>query len=451
MGSWSTEEINYTRSENENKVAQKDETDGLDMGVCTLPDTIRRATTRWTNIDNNTVFRVVAYACSSVAAITTANYKGYGDYQLLDNGTVKTLQNMILPVGTYTFVCYSYGDSSTMDPFNNSTTTTTATNGQKFMTCIMPNISIPDTGTKYTLSNITFRNRSARYRIKVTAESGRMDKITSCSGTLSLPQKSQYTFTDDAISAKEPNGSFNVTWTSPNAMAVYSDYVYILPESSGNITINLNVTIGGKAFTNKSVTLSGLKLKPSGIYCSNVSFTTTAGYIVAGAFWAHGNLYKEGNQYKLYDSTEKYDADAYHGEFFACNNPNPYPDVEFKDHWTDDNDPCRKVELTNSVPTWRLPTGDEVDALIAMPHQMDASFNNITGYIFGGILFLPYSGYMPSGTSYVENEIRGLFWSTETMFVISSAAYAPGFVGVMTFPWNQYPSNCYGIRCVRNI
>lgn len=453
MESWNTEEINYTRNENGNRVLLKDETDGLDMEVCTLPDTIKRATTRWTNIDNNTMFRVVAYACTSAAAITTANYKGYGDYQLLSNGTVKTIRNMTLPVGTYTFVCYSYGNSATMSAFNNSTTTTTATNGQNFMTCIMPNITIPNTGTQYTLSNITFRNRSAKYRIKVTAESGRMDKITGCSATLSLPLKSlTYTFTNNMISPNEPNGSFNVTWTNPNGMTVYSDYIYILSMNPGDITIKLNATIGGKAFANKSVKLSDLILKPNGIYCSNISFTTTEGYIVAGAFWARGNLYKDGNQYKLYNSTETYVADANSGAFFTCNNPNPYPNRDIQAPWTDVNDPCRKVELLSSTSKWRLPNENEVNNLLNTSYQMDATISGITGYLFGNILFLPYSGYIPQGgTNHVEKGERGLFWYTPgTMFSFSGKAHNAGS-GIGSIPWDTFPKNSYAIRCVRNI
>lgn len=406
MGSWSTEEINYTRSENSNKVLQKDETDGLDMEVCTLPDTIRRATTRWTNIDNNTVFRVVAYACSSAATITTSNYKGYGDYQLLSNGTVKTLRNITLPVGTYTFVCYSYGNSSAMSAFNNSTTTITATNGQNFMTCIRPNINIPDTGTKYTLSNITFRNRSTRYRIKVTAQSGRMDKITSCSATLSLPQKSlTYTFTNDVISPNEANGSFNVTWTNPNAMTVYSDYVYILSMNPGNITIKLNATIGGKAFTNKSVALSNLILKPNGIYCSNVSFTTTAGYIVAGAFWARGNLYlNKSNAFTFQSDTHIYSSNLSDNGYWGWNVLDPQDRATKNTSWSDSRDPCRKIA------GWRSPTLAELTALKSVTYK-DETRSGVKGRLFNGILFLPKCGYRwGSNGNLLENTTRGLYW-----------------------------------------
>lgn len=75
-------------------------------------------------------------------------------------------------------------------------------------------------------------------------------------------------------------------------MSAYSGYIYLLPQTSANVTVKLNLTIGGKAFSNKSVTLSGLTLTANNTYYSNVSFTTTEGYIIGGALWANGNLYK---------------------------------------------------------------------------------------------------------------------------------------------------------------
>lgn len=63
-------------------------------------------------------------------------------------------------------------------------------------------------------------------------------------------------------------------------MSVYSGYIYLLPQTSANATVKLNLTIGGKAFTNKSVTLSGLTLTANNTYYTNVSFTTTEGYII---------------------------------------------------------------------------------------------------------------------------------------------------------------------------
>lgn len=439
--SWITDEINYTRSENQNKVLLKNETDDLEMEVCTLPDTIKRATTRWTNIDNNTMFRVVAYACSSAAAITTSNYKGYGDYQYSTNGSVNIIKNMTLPIGTYTFVCYSYGRSVAMGNFTNSTTSLTATNGQNLMTCIKPNISIQNTGSIYTLSDIRFINRLARYRILVSAQSGRMDNITSCNATLSLPLKSiVYTFTNDKVSANETGGSIDVSWVNPNAMAVHSQYVYVLPINNGQIKINMNVTIGGKAFTNKSVTLTGLTLNPSNRYCSNVSFTTTAGYIVAGAFWARGNLYlNKSNVYTFQSDTHIYSAILSDNGYWGWNVLNPQDRATKNTSWSDSRDPCRKIT------GWRSPTLAELTALKKVAYQ-DEARSGVKGRLFNGILFLPKCGYRwGSNGNLLENTTRGLYWCNS-----GTTSNFLDFKDNATILNATAPNDGLSIRCVKD-
>ena len=277
-----------------------------------------------------------------------------------------------------------------------------------------------------------------------------MGTVTACAGTVTLPKhNATYTFTNGAFTTQATTGSINLTWDNPNAMSVYSGYIYLLPQTSANATIILNLTIGGKAFTNRSISLSGLTLTANNTYYTNVSFTTTEGYIIGGALWANGNLYKSNNQYLFYSSTEKYEARAESGAFFICNNPNPYPDLTTPTTtWNDANDPCRK--LTNATDKWRLPTLAEINLLISSGYMLDATLNGVTGYLFGNTLFLPYSGYVPE-TSYVENKLRGLLWSTPgTGIVYASTNYING-ASIGYALWSTFPLNCYAVRCVRNI
>ncbi|WP_300699614.1 hypothetical protein [Bacteroides sp.] len=453
MNGWSTEENSYTRSGEAISVQQKGE-DGLDMKVDLLSDTAGtftdKATTRWTNMDDNTVFRVVAYACTSAATITTSNYKGYGDYKLLANGTVQTVKSLTLPLGTYTFVCYSYGNSTALSAFSNTTTSITTTNGNNFMTCVKPNIVINNIGSTYTLSNIVFTHHCVRYRVSAAAQSGRMANITACAATLTLPKNSAtYNFTNNGFTINTATNALNTTWNNPNAMTVYSNYVYILPQSASNITVNLNITIGGKAFNNKSTTLSGITLNANGTYRSNVSFTTE-GYIVGGALWANGNLYKSGNSYFIYNSTEVYVGSNESGAFFTGNNPEPYPSTIDATPWTDANDPCRK--LTNAVGKWRLPKKTEFDQLVASGYTSDFILNGVNGCNFGNTLFLPYSGYIPqSDFQYVEAGQRGLLWSTPGSVMSYAGSTNIGGAGIAFTHWSAFLQNHYGIRCVRNI
>ena len=384
---WSTEEITGTRSGREKAIEVKGK-DGLDMEISTLHDNGAtgtaegEATTRWANMDDNIVFRVVAYKSATAAGISTSNYAGYGDYNAIA-------------------------------AFTNGSVSVPATNGQNFMTYVKPGVVINNIGSRYTLSGIVFKHHCARYRVQAIAQSGRMGKITACAGTLTLPKhNATYTFTNGTFTTQATTGTINLTWDNPNAMSAYSGYIYLLPQTSANVTVKLNLTIGGKAFTNKSVTLSGLTLTANNTYYSNVSFTTTEGYIIGGALWANGNLYKSSNQYLFYSSTEKYEARAESGAFFICNTLNPYPDITTPTTpWTEANDPCRKV--TNAAGKWRLPTLTEVHQLVNSKYIVGATLNGITGYKFGNTLFLPYSGYVPQyGSPYTESGLRGLFWST---------------------------------------
>lgn len=452
---WSTENIAGTRSD-ETNIAKLEGEDGLDMTVNTQPDYTEtptdKATTRWANMDDNTTFRVVAYKCTAAASISTANYAGYGDYTL-SGSIVKTTKSLALPVGTYTFICYSYGSSTAIAAFSNSSTSVSASNGQNFMTYVLPNITINITGGKYTLSNIVFKHRCARYRIQAIAQNGRMGNITACSGTVTLPNyNATYTFVNDAFVTHATSAATNVTWSNPNAMNVYSDYIYLLPQSSASITINLNPTIGQKAFTNKSITLTGLTFNVNGSFRSDVSFTTTEGYIIGGAMWANGNLYKSGSTYLFYDKTESYGATIENGNLFRTNSPNPYPDrTSSISDWTEANDPCRK--LTSAPNKWRLPLYVET-LLLSANYIRDATLNGVAGYKFGNVLFLPYSGYTSiEYNKFIDNTTRGLLWCTTPgkAFVYASINYNNGQSIFGYASWDQYPNNYYGIRCVRNI
>lgn len=444
---WSTEEVTGTRSGMAKTVRQKGEY-GVDMEVSTLHcpagTATEEASTRWANVDDNITFRVVAYKSATAAGISTANYAGYGDYKL-SGSSVQTTKSLILPVGTYTFIVYSYGNSSAITAFTNSSASVPVTNGQNFMTYVKAGVAINNIGSTYTLGNIVFKHHCARYRVQAIAQTGRMGAITACAGTVTLPRhNATYSFTNNTLTAQDGSGTINVTWNSPNAMSVYSNYTYLLPQASASVTVKLNITIGAKGFTNRSATLSGLTLSANNTYYSNISFSTTEGYIVGGVIWANGNLYKSNGQYLFYNSTEIYGGS---GSCFICNSPEPYPTQTMPTSaWAAENDPCRK--LTNAANKWRMPTFTEIQQLVNSGFTTDVILNGVKGHKFGGVLFLPYSGYWPqSNIGYVESGERGLFWSTPGTAMI----FSPGYNIVGYTGWNEFPQNGYTIRCVRNI
>lgn len=407
---WSTEENVGTRCDQTIKEEGKD---GLDMEVSTQPDSdtpTGQVTTRWTNLDDGITFRVIAYKCTSATNITTANYAGYGDYKL-SGTTVQTTKNLVLPIGTYTFVCYSYGNSTAMAAFNNSSTSVSATNGQNFMTCVKPNITINITGSKYTLSNIAFTHQCVQYRILAKAQSGRMGNITACSGTLSLPNNSAtYSFTNNSFTTNKVAGNLNISWNNSNAMSAYSNYVYILPVSSQNITMSLNPTIGGKAFSGKNTTLSSLTFSKNKLYYSTISFTTEQGYIVGGAMWANGNLYYN-NGYKFYNKTYEYSSSD--NAYWAWNVLNPTDHTTNNTSWSDSRDPCQQIT------GWRSPTHEEALAIMALSPTVETYTGTaVAGVRFGNILFLPKCGYRYNIDALMRAVgTRGLYWLSSGYFL----------------------------------
>lgn len=431
---WSTEENVGTRCDQTIKEEGKD---GLDMEVSTQPDSdtpTGQVTTRWTNLDDGITFRVIAYKCTSATNITTANYAGYGDYKL-SGTTVQTTKNLVLPIGTYTFVCYSYGNSTAMAAFNNSSTSVSATNGQNFMTCVKPNITINITGSKYTLSNIVFTHQCVQYRILAKAQSERMGNITACSGTLTLPNNSAtYSFTNNSFTTNKVTENQNILWNSPNTMDAYSNYIYILPVSSQNTIMSLNITIGGKAFTNKNVAFTSMKLNGGKTYHTTVLFTTTEGYILGGNIWANGNLVYSGGIYSFYSNTMSCSKADNALDYFTFNNPYP-SNPELITTWSDSRDPCRKVLPAN---TWKTPTLQDCTSLLNTGFSVGADRT-----IYAGILDLPFTSFMRYSLGYPhETYFDHIGYYLSTTY---SKCLQMGGIG----EYSTVETLAFPIRCVR--
>lgn len=395
----------------------------------------------------------MAYKCATVAAISTTNYARYGDYQLLAT-SVSTITPLYLPPGTYTFVCYTYGKSDALPSFNSQNAAISVSNGDDFMVCFKPGITINTYSNQFTLDNIVFQRQCVRYRITASAQSGRMTNITACSATLTLPASTAtYSFSSNTMTPGTTSGTSSVTWSSPNAMSVTSNDVYLLPQSSKNITINANLTIGGKAFSNKTVTLSNQTFNSNSTYKTTISFTTTEGYIVAGTFWASGNLYYRNGTYSIYSSSLDFSGKKNTGEYWAWNTLLP-DDVKDVKTWDDSRDPCRQVAPAG---TWRSPTSDEVQALINTGY---VNTSTGTGITFGGIVSFPYSGYFPVNILGIVLDLlnlgsNGSYWvkPSSDLSVYVYLTFSKGLLtGILSADLNNTLRNNYDlltIRCVR--
>lgn len=438
---WSTEEITGTRSGREKAIEVKGK-DGLDMEISTLHDngatgtTEGEATTRWANMDDNIVFRVVAYKSATAAGISTSNYAGYGDYKL-SGSIVQTVKSLVVPVGTYTFIFYSYGNSNAIAAFTNGSASVPATNGQNFMTYVKPGVVINNIGSRYTLSGIVFKHHCARYRVQAIAQAGRMGTVTACAGTVTLPKhNATYTFTNGTFTTQATTGSINLTWDNPNAMSAYSGYIYLLPQTSANTTIILNLTIGGIAFTNRSISLSGLTLTANNTYYTNVSFTTTEGYIIGGALWANGNLVYESGQYTNYSNTMYCSKAANAPDYFTYNNPISN-NVELVTTWSDSRDPCRKVAPAN---TWRTPTTTDSKNLLSTGAKSQTSYT-----IYGEVLKLPFSSFM----RFTEGHPHEPYFDFVGYYLTTTYPTCLQNGGIGLYSTDE--TLAFPIRCIRNL
>lgn len=435
---WNTEEDTGTRSCEADTIRQDGE-DGIDMEISTRPDSAEEtkweATTRWNNLDDNITFRVVAYKATGAAGISTSNYAGYGDYKL-SGTTVQTTRSLTLAVGTYTFICYSYGSAAAMTAFTAGSTSISATNGQNFMTCVKPNITINNPGSRYTLSNIVFKHHCVRYRIQAIAQAGRMGNITACSGSVTLPNdKATYNFTNGTFSVHAGTGSASISWSSPNAMNVYSNYLYMLPLSSKTLEIKISLTIGGKAYANKSITLSGITLNPNGIYHSDISFTTADGYIIGGNMWANGNLVYTSGTYKNYSNTMSCSKANNASDYFTFNNPYPN-NADVYTSWSDSRDPCRKVSPAN---TWRTPTMQDCIDLINTGAVKKSDCT-----VYGEVLSLPYSSFMRFSSGHPHES-----YYDEVGYYLCTT-YLKCLLNEVIGDNTPYETLAYPIRCIRN-
>lgn len=447
---WHTESNIGTRSCEINTVRQESK-NGLGIQINTQPDfeatTMVQTTTRWTNLNSKTTFRVVAYKSATAEGISTSNYVDYGDYKLSDS-TVETARSLTLPIGTYTFICYSYGNSTDISAFTNTLTSVSATNGQNFMTCVKEGISINNIGSKYTLSDIVFKHHCARYVISVEAQRGKISNVTACSGTLTLPNKdATYSFTTNAFTTDDSTCDLNVSWKNPNNMTVCSKYVYVLPIESKTVKIKLNSTVGGRAFSNKSFSLTKQSFNNGASYCSHISFTLKEGYLVGGAIWAPGNLYYDGsfkNQQTMYAFSTNASSGYWQWDTLYPNSSTSPSTTS----WTD-NDPCRKIAPTG---TWKLPSKNTYDTLIKET-VVYSTLGGRNGVLFGNTLFIPAASYYARGNDVpLGTDLRGIYWTQNRDDVSKGGGYC------LDISMNNYTNvvvsslanpYCFTIRCIK--
>lgn len=341
----------------------------------------------------NIRFRVVAYKGGTTSA---ANYVGTAVYRTNGSGIASLVEGTatpvsengvwLLPNGSYTFVCYSFGTDNNPAMLTSNWSTSVSVN-QDFMLYRKENATLTP-GQLFVLSGISFIRQTAQLQICVKTDGevfGKTGgKIQQCVASVSNQSTST---TWNAGQAGVPNtgtnGSLAMGWSSLNDKITYSNYYKILPQSNRSLNVRLTtLRIDNVQYNNVvSINAATNTYVAGGNYRITITVVNN-GISLAGAIWAKGNLIKSGSSYSFASNTTS------RGNYFGWNtlqisNSSQYNNAN-RGNYNYNNDPCSKVVPAG---TWIAPSSSQLRNLINTGFR----FSGGNG-IFGGKLTLPNGG-----------------------------------------------------------
>lgn len=249
-------------------------------------------------------FRVLAY----LQGIGTDKFKAYADYEIQAGGILNQLDgDLNLPSGTYQFVCYSYNTSAPLPAFDGSTQleVNDIGSGTDFLRTIVTQ-KVESGGSAVTL-NINFDHFCSSLNVKVDASRMNGD-ITDCSATLSGLKKSTAswnvsTTTLNVQTVDIPN-NLSFVWDSPSESVIESDAQIVMPATNADLTLEFpSITIGENTYTDKSVSLSKVKLDQGTSYTCTVNFVPNAVDLTSDGSTANCYIVLESNTQYSFDAT----------------------------------------------------------------------------------------------------------------------------------------------------
>lgn len=375
----------------------------------------------------NIRFRVVAYKGGTVSA---ANYAGTAVYRTngsgiasLVKGTASSVSDnglWVLPVGSYTFVCYSFGMDNNPAMLTSNWSMSVSVN-QDFMLYRKENVTLTP-GQIFTLSGISFTRQTAQLQICVKTDGELFGatggRIQQCVASVSNQStRTTWNAGQAGVPNSGTNGSLTMSWSSLNNKITYSNYYKILPQSNRSLNVKLTTLRIDNVQYNNAVTINAAA--NTYVAGGNYRITVTVlsnGISLAGSVWAKGNLIKNGSSYYFASSTTA------RGNYFGWNtleisNGSQYNNAN-RNNYDYNRDPCSKVAPYG---TWIAPSSTQLRNLINTGFRRSGSNG-----IFGGKLTLPTggnigrngvnywsgSGYYSSSTSSGSNQYFIEFNST---------------------------------------
>lgn len=259
-----------------------------------------------TPLKDGVKFRVLAY----LQSIGTDRFKAYADYEVQAGGTVLNLLDgsLDLPSGTYKFVCYSYNTSDALPAFNGSTEleVTGIGSGTDFLRTI---VTQKVEGDGVTL-NINFDHFCSSLNVKVDASGIDGAIITDCSATLSGLKKSTASWDVSTatlnVSPGDIPNNLSFAWDSPSESVIESDAQIVMPTTNADLKLEFpSITIGGKTYTDKSVSLPKVQLIQGTSYTCTVNFVPEGIGLNPGDSTANCYIVLESNTKYYFDATKR--------------------------------------------------------------------------------------------------------------------------------------------------
>lgn len=441
-----------TRSSAEKLVFSQPLDENFDTGydvVTTIEQMPEVETRAATSVLANTKYRLLAYRGTT---ISSTNFAGQGDYETdaAGKGTAIGTQ-LYLPAGTYTFVCYTFGNNNDIPAFNGEGTLITVKQGDDFMTCIQNNITMEDKGDgSFTLDN-NFTRQCSQIALEVSATGFSDNEIKACAVTMNNINDNTLVW-DFSVSTSLPNtgtsGSADFSWTTLDNTLITSEPQIVLPVSARNLSVVMtSLTIGAEVLDGTTFSYSNLEFSPGGKYKVNVAIERN--YIPVGGYkWAKGNVYKSADGNFLFETTQEgYHPGLYDGSYFEWNTLDTGLKSANQGDYTYATDPCSKV-----VPegTWQTPSRTESVAL-AEVYEWDTTAQGIWFGTAPNRVFLPGMGmraYNGNGNPILDND--------GTFALYSLRDYSPKYNQALSIDqngvyWmsNLLRPNGLPIRCVK--
>lgn len=309
----------------------------------------------------NMCYRLLAYR----GAISTVNYAGQGDFVTDDSGKATIVgEQLFLPAGEYSFVCYSYGKNEEIPVFDGTSTLLSVNQGDDFMSCIQNNITVAAGPDGNFVLNNSFVRQCTRVILEVSATGFPDNIISACAATMNSMNDNVLTW-DFKSSSTLPNtgtsGAAAFAWTTLGADLVTSDSRLVLPISSRNLSITLTgLTIGGEVLDGAVVDFTNIQLNPSKEYKINMALDRN--FIPVGGYkWAKGNIYKDVDGFHFEATQEAYHVGEMGGSYFDWNTQEIGVGTQNKANYDYDRDPCAGIAPKG---TWQTPSKIEINALI---------------------------------------------------------------------------------------